>query len=191
MTSEARPAAQADVAEDLDTYFEEWREQEAHIDLSDLRPQDAIVFAIFWALFGVVALQFYTRYFMGDSFGWTEEIARFLLIGVTFVGSVTAMRKGTHIAVEVLLQMLPKASRHWVLVTIDGVVALFCAAMAWYGYVLGDRANGYMVSVDIPKSIVYWGVAAALAAMALHAAIRFVRRLTGRESDELHGLALD
>jgi TRAP-type C4-dicarboxylate transport system permease small subunit len=175
----------------VDHLFEEWREQEQHVDLSDLRWADIVVFATFWVLFGVVFLQFYTRYVLNDSLGWTEEIARYLLIAVVFIGSITAMRKGTHIAVEAVLIYLPRALRHWVLVAVDGLVALFCFGMAWYGYVLGLRANQYMVSIDIPKSYMYWMVAAAILFMALHATVRFVRRLRRQETDEVASLAFD
>jgi TRAP-type C4-dicarboxylate transport system permease small subunit len=176
---------------DMDVLFEEWKEQEAKVDLSDLRWQDVVVFAIFWGLFAVVALQFWTRYVLNDSVGWTEEIARYLLILVTFVGSVTAMRKGSHIAVEVLLVYLPREAKHWVLVGVDLLVALFCGAMTWYAYQLGALAPGYMVSVDIPKSYMYWAVAAALGGISVHAAIRFVRRLRRREADVMHALTVD
>jgi len=180
-----------DLSKDVEVLFEEWREQETHVDLSDLHPQDIVVFIAFWALFGVVFLQFWTRYVMGNSLGWTEEIARYLLIAVTFIGSITAMRKGSHIAVEALLLYLPKQAKHWTLVAVDGLVAIFCGAMAWYGYELGNRAPGYMISVDIPKAYVYWGVSLALLGMTLHAAIHFVRRLRRQEPDVVHGLALD
>ena len=186
------PAAhEEEVQRDVDVLFEEWKEQEAHVDLSDLRWQDAIVFAIFWGLFAVVFLQFYTRYVLNSSLGWTEEIARYLLILVTFVGSVTAMRKGSHIAVEALLVFLPPGAKHWLLVAVDGLVALFCGAMTWYAYELGALAPGYMVSIDIPKSYLYWAVSAALAGITLHAAIRFVRRLQRREADVTHTLTVD
>jgi len=188
----ARQEAPADeLQRDMDVLFEEWKEQEAHIDLSDLRWQDVVVFAIFWALFAVVALQFWTRYVLNSSVGWTEEIARYLLILVTFVGSVTAMRKGSHIAVEVLLVYLPARAKHWVLVAVDGLVALFCGAMTWYAYELGALAPGYMVSIDIPKSYLYWAVAAALAGITAHSAIRFVRRVQRREADVTRGLTVD
>ena len=186
---EAAPSG--DLDRDVDVLFEEWREQEAHVDLSDLRWQDVVVFAIFWALFAVVALQFWTRYALNNSIGWTEEIARYLLILVTFVGSVTAMRKGSHIAVEVMLVYLPKEAKHWVLVAVDGLVALFCGAMTWYAYQLGVLAPGYMVSIDVPKSYMYWAVAAALGGITLHAALRFVRRLQRREADVVHTLTVD
>jgi TRAP-type transport system small permease protein len=186
-----QPSRSGDVQADMDVLFDEWAQEEEHVDLSDLRWFDAIVFAIFWLLFGVVFLQFYTRYVLNDSLGWTEEIARYLLIGVTFVGSITAMRKGSHIAVEALLIFLPRNLKHWLLVVIDGVVAVFCGAMAWYAYMLGARAPGYMVSIDIPKGYMYWVVAAALAGITVHAAWRFVLRLRGREADLTSGLAID
>jgi TRAP-type transport system small permease protein len=185
----AEPAS--DLHGNVDVLFEEWEAQQTHVDLSDLTWEDSIVFVIFWALFGVVFLQFYTRYVLNDSIGWTEEIARYLLIGVTFVGSIMAMRKGTHIAVEALLVFAPKEVKHWILVVVDFVVAVFCGAMAWYGFELGNKAPGYMVSVDIPKAWMYWAVAAALAGMTIHAALRFVRRLRREQPDVTLGLALD
>jgi TRAP-type C4-dicarboxylate transport system permease small subunit len=188
-SAEAAPAD--DLQRDMDAMFEEWQEQEAHVDLSDLRWIDIVVFALFWARFAVVFLQFYTRYVLNDSLGWTEEIARYLLILVTFVGSVMAMRKGSHIAVEALLVYLPKEAKHWTLVAVDGLVALFCGAMAWYAYDLGARAPGYMVSIDIPKGYMYWCVAAALAGVTIHAAFRFVRRLRRQEADAAHTLIID
>jgi TRAP-type C4-dicarboxylate transport system permease small subunit len=176
---------------DMDDLFGQWQDEEARVDLSDLHWSDLLVFAIFWSLFAVVFLQFWTRYVLNDSIGWTEEIARYLLIGVTFFGSVTAMRKGTQIAVEALLVFLPPEARHRTLVAVDGIVAAFCGAMAWYAYELGVRAPGYMVSIDIPKGYMYWAVAAALAGMTAHAAVRFLRRLRRREADAAHALVLD
>jgi TRAP-type transport system small permease protein len=180
-----------DIHQEMDELFEQWREEEAHVDLSDLRWSDVLVFAIFWVLFGIVFLQFFTRYVLNNSLGWTEEIARYLLILVTFVGSVTAMRKGSHIAVEALLVYLPREARHWTLVAVDGLVALFCGAMAWYAYQLGALAPGYMVSIDIPKSYLYWAVSAALAGVTVHATLRFLRRLRRREADAPHSLTID
>lgn len=182
---------QEDLQKEMDALFEQWQEEESHVDLSDLRWSDALVFAIFWILFGVVFLQFFTRYVLNNSLGWTEEIARYLLILVTFVGSVTAMRKGSHIAVEALLAFLPREGKHWILVIVDGLVALFCGAMAWYAYQLGALAPGYMVSIDIPKGYMYWAVSAALAGVTVYATLRFVRRILRRETDASHSLTLD
>ena len=63
--------------------------------------------------------------------------------------------------------------------------------MAWYAYQLGALAPGYMVSIDIPKSYLYWAVSAALMGVTVHAIVRFLRRLRRREADATHSLTLD
>ena len=49
-------------------------------------PEDWIAFAIFWSLAFIVFLQFFTRYVLNDSLAWTEEIARYGLMWVVFIG---------------------------------------------------------------------------------------------------------
>lgn len=143
--------------------------EEEEIDLSDLRWDDALVMVIFWTLAFVVFLQFFTRYVLNDSLGWTEEIARFLLIAVTFTGSVMAVRKSAHIAVEFLYRWVPRPLRRIAQALIDLVSISFYATLAYLSGQLAGRTRQMMVSIDVPKSVVYWFVAACFAAMALYA----------------------
>ena len=143
--------------------------EEEEIDLSDLRWDDALVMVIFWTLAFVVFLQFFTRYVLNDSLGWTEEIARFLLIAVTFTGSVMAVRKSAHIAVEFLYRWVPRPLRRIAQALIDLVSVSFYATLAYLSGQLAGRTRQMMVSIDVPKSVVYWFVAACFAAMALYA----------------------
>jgi TRAP-type C4-dicarboxylate transport system permease small subunit len=154
-------------------HLDENAEAEA-IDVSDVRLTDVPGLILFVALSIVVFLQFFTRYVLNDSIGWTEEIARYLLIGVTFVGCVTVTRKGTHIAVELLEVYLPDISRKILRRFIDLSLIAIYAWLAWTCGKLAMRTTQMMVSVDLPKSIIYWVVAAALALMAIYQTIRVV-----------------
>jgi TRAP-type C4-dicarboxylate transport system permease small subunit len=185
-----KPSAPAATDEATDALFREWEAMEARTNLADLRPVDSIAFTFFWALFGVVFLQFFSRYVMQNSYGWTEEIARYLLIGVCFAGSVMAVRKGTHIAVEAMLNFLAAPQRRLAHIAIDGIMLGFCALMTWHAFVLSGRTNQYMVSIDIPKSVIYYGVTLAFAGMTIYAAIRLVKRIRGT-LEESGGLILD
>ena len=171
--------------------FAEWERAEAHTDLSDLRPDDAIVFVVFWALFVTVFLQFFTRYVLNDSLAWTEEIARYLLIGIAFIGSVMAMRKGSHIAVEAGLKAMPRTMRRWALLLIDLLVFAFGLFMAWTSGQLAMNTRQAMASIEIPKSYVYWIVCAAFVGMSIYAGLRVRKRMRGELSDEPHTLTLD
>jgi TRAP-type C4-dicarboxylate transport system permease small subunit len=151
------------------------------VALGDYGPEDYVVLVVFWVLAGVVFLQFFTRYVLNDSIGWTEEIARFLLITVGFVGAVIAVRRQSHIRVEFLYRYMPPRLRRAALLVIDvGQVAFFAWGtwLAWQVFQLTKRQN--MVSLDISKGWIYGTVVVAFAVMAVRAAVLVVQRLRGR-----------
>ena len=143
---------------------------EDEIDLSDQRPEDGAVLTLFWILAGVVFLQFFTRYVLNDSLAWTEEVARFLLIGVTFVGAIMATRKQAHIAVEFIYRWIPRAGRRVLQTVLDLLNTAFFAMLAVFSAQIAGRTRQMMVSLDVPKALLYWLVAGCFVLMALHAA---------------------
>ena len=70
--------------------------------------EDWIVLAVFWILAVVVFYQVFTRYVLNDAAGWTEEIARYLLVAVTFLGGAMGVRRNTHIQVDFVYRFLPQ-----------------------------------------------------------------------------------
>ncbi len=141
------------------------------IDLGDVRWDDSLAFIAFWALAGVVFLQFFTRYVLNDSYAWTEEIARYLLIWVAFFGLFTVVRKETNIAVEIFYRWMPERMRRFLSTLVDVVSVVFYATATWYCIQLALRTRQSMTSIDWPKSVIYWGVAAGLAVCTLYAVI--------------------
>ncbi|WP_112324432.1 TRAP transporter small permease [Oceanibium sediminis] len=151
--------------------------EEEEIDLSDQSWDDSIVLILFWFLAFVVFLQFFTRYILNDSIAWTEEIARFLLIGVTFIGSIMATRKQSHIAVEFVYRWIPRTGRRIAQTVIDVLTTAFFIMLAIFSGQIAGRTRQMMVSLDIPKSTIYWIVAAAFVCMALYSAWNTWRHL--------------
>jgi TRAP-type C4-dicarboxylate transport system permease small subunit len=164
--------------------------EEQEVSLSDQTWDDYVVLTIFWLLAFVVFLQFFTRYVLNDSIAWTEEIARFLLIGVTFIGSVMATRKQSHIAVEFIYRWIPRVGRRIAQAVIDVMTTGFFIMLAVFSAQIAGRTRQMMVSLDIPKSTIYWIVAAAFVCMALYSAWNTWRHLRSGTSKlidpELH-----
>jgi TRAP-type transport system small permease protein len=147
------------------------------IDLSDIRWHDGIVLLVFWILFAVVFLQFFTRYVLNDSLGWTEEIARYLLIAVTFIGAVMAVRKESMIAVEIFYRWMSRPVRRAVQGFIDLIAILFYGSMTFSCIRLAQRTRQKMVSIEVSKSLVYWGVAICFGCMCLLAIWIMIKHL--------------
>src|SRR5918911_4584789 len=95
-------------------------------------PEDWLAFVIFWSLAFIVFLQFFTRYVLNDSLAWTEEIARYALMWVVFIGGAMVTRRNTHIAVELLANVMkPGPLRAVLLAFVDVVKLAFLGLLAF------------------------------------------------------------
>src|SRR5512138_3192419 len=94
-------------------------------DLSDYRFEDWVTLAFFWAMAIIVFLQFFTRYALNDSLAWTEEIARYLLMCVGFLGGGLAVRRYSHIHVEFLYVYMPTSAARILSPTVDVIRIVF------------------------------------------------------------------
>jgi TRAP-type C4-dicarboxylate transport system permease small subunit len=122
-------------------------------------PEDWLAFGIFWALAGIVFLQFFTRYVLNDSLSWTEEIARYGLIWITYVGAVMVTRRNSHIAVMLLPNLLPAGGARILLAVVDLVTLGFVGLLAYFSVLIVGRMHMQRMSiVDLPMSYVYAAV---------------------------------
>jgi TRAP-type C4-dicarboxylate transport system permease small subunit len=122
--------------------------------------EDWLAFAIFWGLAIIVFLQFFTRYVLNDSLAWTEEIARYGLMWVTFIGAAMVTRRNSHIAVVLLTELLPTGPARLLRALIDTIVLAFLALLAYFAVLILERMQFQrMTVIDLPMSLVYGGVA--------------------------------
>jgi TRAP-type C4-dicarboxylate transport system permease small subunit len=163
----AAPSAER-LAQELAQTF---AEAEAPIDLSGYAFEDWLALALFWVMVAIVFLQFFTRYVMNDSYSWTEEIARYFLIALTYIGAAMCVRRNRHIQVDVLYRLLsPRVGR--VLATVVDVLrCAFLGYATWLTYVMMTKVgHQQMTMIDLPLGIVYGFVLAGFALMFLRAA---------------------
>ena len=107
---------------------------DAPIDLSRYTVEAWFAFAFFWLLALDVFYQFFTRYALNDSAAWTEEIARYLLICMVFVGVAAAVRTSRHIHVDFVYRLIPRTARRVLSTLVDVVRILFfgyAALLTW------------------------------------------------------------
>jgi TRAP-type C4-dicarboxylate transport system permease small subunit len=125
--------AETDVLEKTASEFEVHEEP---VDLSVYGFEDWVALALFWTLALVIFYQFLTRYVLNDSASWTEEIARYFLIGVAFVGAAINTRKNNHIHVDFLYRFLPPAASRPLSTAVDLARVAFLGYCVWLTYLL-------------------------------------------------------
>src|SRR5215213_10388499 len=117
-------------------------------------PEDWVAFVIFWSLAFIVFLQFFTRYVLNDSLAWTEEIARYGLMWVVFIGGAMVTRRRSHIAVELLSNVMkPGPARAGLLALVDLIKLVFLGLLAWFSVTITERMHMQRMTVfDPPMS---------------------------------------
>ena len=123
----------------------------------EYHPEDWIAFVLFWALAFIVFLQFFTRYILNDSLSWTEEISRYGLMMLAFIGGAVVTRKKAHIAVELLTNVMkPSPMRTALLALVDFVTLGFMGLLAYFSITIIERMHSQPMTVfDLPMSLVY------------------------------------
>lgn len=80
-------------------------------------------------VFANVALRYLTNY----SLVWAEELARYLMIWMTFLGAGLVLRFGGHVAIDSLHHVLPPRAARLLRGGLALLMIAFFAAMAWQG----------------------------------------------------------
>ncbi|HET9820727.1 MAG TPA: TRAP transporter small permease [Burkholderiaceae bacterium] len=138
------------------------------VDLSRTPREAWIALLLFWALGGTVFYQFFTRYALNNSASWTEEIARYLLIGVVFVGATIGVAKNNHIQVDLLYRYLPHGAARAMATAVDALrIAFFASMTVFTGQMMQKMGSYNMTIIDLPMNIVYAVVLFGFAAMTL------------------------
>jgi TRAP-type C4-dicarboxylate transport system permease small subunit len=170
-----------------------FEEDAAPIDLSSHAIEDWVTLIVFWGMGLSVFLQFFTRYVLNDSLAWTEEIAANCLVVVVFLGSVMCVRTMRHIQVDLLYRFLPDRVVKVLELLVDTIGIAFFAYITWlmwrYLEIVGEER---MVTVDLPRGIVFYAVFAAFALMFVRSVHNLFKDLTGNKTvrqqaqDDLH-----
>ncbi len=128
------------------------------------------------ALFGlgltmavVVALQVFCRYILNHSLFWSEELARYILVWLTFLGSSAAYRRRVHPGIDILTSRLSAAARRWTAAVVHLVSIAFFGIMVWHGSGFAWFVRKQISpALNLPKWVIFSVIPVAGAVLMLH-----------------------
>ena len=97
----------------------------------------ALLAAMTVIIFTNVAL----RYLTHESIEWAEEVARHMMIWLTFIGAGPVLRYGGHIAIDNLQDALPRSLGVALRIVVALLLTGFFGFMVWYGVLYMQRTQ--------------------------------------------------
>jgi|HigsolmetaAR203D_1030402.scaffolds.fasta_scaffold00481_30 TRAP-type C4-dicarboxylate transport system permease small subunit len=111
------------------------------------------------AMFALVIINVFSRYFFSYSFTWAEELASIIMMWVAFLGMGLAMREGQIVAIETLLEYLPKRAETIVRTLVAVIVLIFMGILAWLGFQYSNATIRQLsASLRWPLGLIYLAI---------------------------------
>ncbi|WP_040479779.1 TRAP transporter small permease [Vreelandella boliviensis] len=143
-----------------------------------------VVFAGMAALIGVITLQIVSRVLF-TAVGWTEEVARFLLVWITFLAGTLAFQRGRHIAVTFAVDALPGRLRQIARIAALLIVLAFMIALIVIGYrYMQVQSFQKSASLRLSMTYVYAVMPICAAIMAWYALVDIIELLINGETTQ-------
>ncbi|HEV8339464.1 MAG TPA: TRAP transporter small permease [bacterium] len=103
----------------------------------------------------IVLTGVFYRYVIERALPWYDEFAEFLLVWLTFYGSVLATQRRAHIGFETLIDYLPAPVRRGFELAAEVIMLLVQGALFYYGWTLVQAAS-FDRAVSLPSVRLNW-----------------------------------
>ncbi|HSI68316.1 MAG TPA: TRAP transporter small permease [Planococcus sp. (in: firmicutes)] len=121
-----------------------------------------------------VFMQVIFRFVLQQPLAWTEELARYCLVWITFLGAAYAMSLKAHIGMEVFVRMFGTNIRRVIYIIATLLSMGFFLLMVVQGYDLASRSMSQLSPVlRIPMGIIYGVIPLSGALLLINMAAQF------------------
>lgn len=92
-----------------------------------------LLFGLGLSMAAIVVVQVFFRYVINQSLFWSEELARFLLVWLTFLGASVAYHRRAHPGIDILHAGMPPPIRKLFTLAVHGASISLFVVMIYYG----------------------------------------------------------
>lgn len=104
-----------------------------------------------------VFLNVVLRTFFNSGLTWSEELARYLFVYVTYIGSISAMRANGHIGVDTLISRVkPRAQMAMYVISQALITAIMWILVAGSWKMVLQNTTSKTAALGIPYSVLYF-----------------------------------
>lgn len=144
-----------------------------------------LTIAAFSLMVVVTFMQIIYRFVLLKPIPWSEELARYLFVWITFLGSGVAVKNKGHVGVELVIDRLPKKLRKISLIIAFIVCVVFCILMVTNGVTMVQRTmNQRSAAMSMPMSYAYIAIPIGFILMAMNFLVHIFQLMRGEEEEQ-------
>lgn len=146
--------------------------------------EDTFISILLLAASAILFVNVVLRYVFNTGFIWAEEMVRYQIVWLVFVGASVAARKGIHIGVDAVVQIMPAPVQKAVRIAVYLLCIAFCGILLFYGVelMLQTRAfNQRTPAMQAPFWLAQLAIPTGAALMGLRFTQELVRTIAGGE----------
>ena len=126
---------------------------------------ERFVFAALVGLFGAMVVactaQVIWRYLFNDPLVWSEELARYLFIWISYISAWVAWKNRSHIALDAVTYLNSQAMNAWTSRVVEVLVLGYCLYTLLASFrIVGITHSQPSAVLELPMSVVYAGYSA-------------------------------
>jgi TRAP-type C4-dicarboxylate transport system permease small subunit len=131
-------------------------------------------------IFFITTFTVFTRYLINYVPSWSEEIPRYLLVWITYLGAALAIKYKEHISLDVFFNLLPLKARQVGHLFLNGLIAIVAVIMVVYGIGLVNHfGDDKMESIPLTNFWLYLVMPISGTLMLLYLAQNTWKRIRG------------
>jgi len=96
--------------------------------------EEYIIIVLLPVMVVVVFTSTMTRYLQLFAIPWSEELARYIMVWLAYIGASLGIKKGAHLGIDALVSALPPKLRIVLVFVRTGVILLFTALVVFYSF---------------------------------------------------------
>lgn len=120
--------------------------------------EEALLVLLMGSMSVLIFVQIVMRYVFQASLSWSEELARYLFVWLSYVGVAYAVKKGAHIRVDAFTSLMPVRLQKRVLIVAECAFLFFALMVVSEGFALSMkifRFGQFSPALGIPMGYVY------------------------------------
>jgi tripartite ATP-independent transporter DctM subunit len=137
---------------------------------------DAVAALLLAADLLVVLLSVFYRYVLAAPIEWADDVARGLMVALSFFGAASALARNENAGVAFFVQRLRPLARRRVDALAAFVVLVTAAMVAWNAFALGRFTTGQTTGSGLPLELTFYPMSAGALCMTIFALAQFCRR---------------